>query len=196
MGNAPYDPNYDCKAVGNGDYTLQIGPDSANKLFIYLVDAPRQSPLIEIGGTPTAVNGPYRNLPEPQVLAPGERFYNDVIDENGNKIKQRELILQTNRNKNGSELHSNLADFEYPCDGPDKPLCKEPLVLKDGDQYDADAAEVHHVIRRRDKRCCAWGTNSNSNAVVISRKLNQYFTNKYPRADEITWVNNIPAYTP
>ena len=185
-GNAPYDPKYDCVAVGNGDYTLQIGPDSANKLFIYLVDAPRQSPLIEINGTQTAVNGPYRNLPEPQKLGPGEPFGDN----------QRALILETNRNKSGGEIHSDFAGFEYPCDGLDKPLCTEPLVLQQARQYDDDAAEVHHVVRKKDQRCCAWGTNSNGNAVIISRKLNRYFTNKYPGADEVTWVNNLPPHAP
>lgn len=185
-GNAPYDPKYDCVAVGNGDYTLQIGSDSANKLFIYLVDAPRQSPLIEIGGISTAVNGPYRNLPEPQKFGIGEPFSND----------QKTLILQANRSKNGGGIHSDLAGFEYPCDGPDKPLCKEPLVLQIASPNDSDAAQVHHVIRMNDKRCCGWGTNSNSNAVVISRKLNRYFWYNYPSGDEVTWVNNIPPYVP
>jgi len=46
------------------------------------------------------------------------------------------------------------------------------------------------VIRKKDKRCCAWGTNSSGNAVVISRKLNQFLTNDNPSADEVTWVNN------
>ena len=130
--------------------------------------------------THNAVNGPYRNLPEPQKLGPGEPFGEP----------QKALILQTNRNNNSGEIHSDLAGFEYPCDGPDKPLCKEPLLLKEGDQYHPDAVEVHHVIRKKDKRCCAWGTNSSGNAVVISRKLNQFLTNDNPSADEVTWVNN------
>ena len=136
------------------------------------------------------------HLLEPQDLAPGNDFYKDVVDKNGVTIEQRKLILQVNRNAHNGVVHSDLARFEYPCDGLDKPLCKEPLVLQVAHQYDDDAAQVHHVVRAKDQRCCAWGTNSNSNAVVISRKLNRYFTNKYPGADEVSWVNNVLPYTP
>lgn len=141
---------------------------------------------------PTAVNGPYRNLPEPQDLAPGNNFYKSVVDKNGNKIEQKELILQANRNAHpgdggGGEIHSDFAGFEYPCDGPEKPLCKEPLVLQVALQYADNAAQVHHVIRMNDQRCCAWGTNSNANAVVISGKLNRFFWYKYPSIDEVNW---------
>jgi hypothetical protein len=55
---------------------------------------------------------------------------------------------------------------------------------------------VHHVIRMTDLRSCAWGSNSNKNAVVISRKLNGFLHNKYPQADEVNRVNQVPAYTP
>ena len=120
----------------------------------------------------------------------------DIVDKKGNTVKQRDLILQVNSDTHNGEIHSDLAGFEYPCDGPDKPLCKEPLLLKEGDQYHPDVVEVHHVIRKKDKRCCAWGTNSNSNAVVISRKLNRFFWYKYPSAQEVNWVNQIPPYTP
>lgn len=190
-GNAAYAKTYNCQPVGNGDYWLQIGPDVANKLFIYLEAAPRQSPLIDIDGVPTAVNGPYRNLPEPEDLAPGKRF----------SVEQRKLIIQINgdahiNNAGVSEIHSDLADFEYPCNGPGKPQCKEPLVLQAANQYDDDAAQVHHVIRRQDKRCCAWGTNSNNNAVVISRKLNIWLTNNLPRTDEVIQVNKVASYVP
>lgn len=195
-GNAPYDPGYTCQPVGNGDYTLQIGPNVANITRIIFDKAPRQSPLIDVMGMPTAVNGPYRSLPEPQVLGPGEDFYEYTFDKNGVKIQQRLLILQVNRNTHGGQIHSDLAGFEYPCDGPTKPMCKEPLILQEGSQYDPDAVQVHHVVRKSDQRCCPWGTNSNTNAVVISRKLNQYFHYKYPAADEVSWVNKLPAYTP
>ena len=185
-GNAAYDPGYMCQAVGNGDYSLQIGPDPANKLFIYLKDAPRQTPLIDINGVPTAVNGPYRNLPEPKKVGVGESFGND----------QKALILQTNRKNNGGEIRSDLAGFEYPCDGPDKPLCKEPLVLQVARQYDDDAAQVHHVARANDLRCCPWGPNSNTNAAVISRKLNRYLWYKYPTTAEVLQINQVTPYPP
>lgn len=201
-GNAAYAKTYNCQAIGNGDYWLQIGPDVANKLFIYLQDAPRQTPLVDINGVPTAVNGPYRNLPEPEVVGPGERFYNDIIDQNGNKIEQRKYILQVNRNAHLGdagigEIHSDLAGFVYPCDKMDpSKMCTEPTLLKEGNSNDLDAPEVHHVVRRKDERCCPWGTNSRANAVVISRRLNSYLRNKYPDANEIIWINNLPSYTP
>jgi hypothetical protein len=185
-GNLAYTKGYKCQEVGNGDYWLQIGPDVANKLFIYLQEAPRQTPFIDINGTPTEVNGPYRNLTEPTDLAPGERF----------SEPQRALILDVNRKNNGGKIHSDLSGFEYPCNGPSKPVCIEPDVLKEGLQYDPEAAEVHHVVPKKDPRCCPWGTNSNKNAVVISRNLNGFFTNNDPPVDEVLLVNKIPPYTP
>jgi hypothetical protein len=190
-GNAAYAKTYNCQPVGNGDYWLQIGPDVANKLFIYLEDAPRQSPLIDIDGVPTAVNGPYRNFPEPEEIASGKPF----------SEKQKDLILQVNREAHIGdagigEVHSDLAGFKYPCDGPNEPLCKEPLVLQVERQYDDDAAQVHHVVPKKDPRCCAWGTNSNRNAVVISRKLNIFLLNKNPPSKEVFLVNQCPPYAP
>jgi hypothetical protein len=196
--NAPYAKGYTCQPVGNGDYTLQIGSDSANKLFIYLKEAPRQTPFIDVNGTPTEINGPYRNLTEPNDLAPGYDFYKKSPDKNGNLVVQHDLILQTNRDAHDDkQIHSDLAGFVYPCDKTDpSTMCVEPDVLQEEFPYDADAAQVHHVVPRNDPRCCAWGTNSNKNAVVISRKLNRYFWYYDPPADEVKWVNKVPAYTP
>ena len=74
-GNAPYDKGHTCQPVaGTGDYTLQVGSDVANKLTINYQAAPRQTPLVEIDGVPTEVNGPYRNLSEPKTLGPGGRL--------------------------------------------------------------------------------------------------------------------------
>jgi hypothetical protein len=198
-GAAPFDKGYTCQPVGNGDYTLQVGPDVANKIAIYYEAAPRETPLIEIDGVPTEVNGPYRNLTEPQKLGPGEGFYCNTVDKNGNSVVQRALIIQTNSNAQGGTIHSDLPGFEYPCgeDADCKPiLCKEPLVLKAGPPNDPDAAQVHHVVRRKDQRNCPWGTNSNKNAAVISRRLNIFLTNNYPSADEVKAINKIAPYTP
>jgi hypothetical protein len=73
-GAAPFDKGYTCQPAGNGDYTLQVGPDIANKITIYYENALRQTPLIEVDGMPTEVSGPYRNVIEPQKLGPGEDF--------------------------------------------------------------------------------------------------------------------------
>ncbi|HRI72368.1 MAG TPA: hypothetical protein PK156_49375 [Polyangium sp.] len=198
-GGTPYDKGYTCQPVGNGDYTLQIGPDVANKLTINFQAAPRQTPLIDINGTPTAVNGPYRNLTEPQNVAPGKNFHCEKID----NVEQWDQILQVNRKAHAGAIHSDLAGFTYPC-GVDEncnpKTCTEPFVLKDPqvtpNQYDPERAEVHHVVRAKDKRGCPWGTNSNSNAAVISVKLNRHLTNSYPSAAEVLQVNKVLPYAP
>jgi hypothetical protein len=78
--------------------------------------------------------------------------------------------------------------------------CIEPDVLEDPKKkpyFDPDAeAQVHHVVPMKDKRCCPWGTNSNKNAAVISRKLNGFFTNNDPPADEVKQLNDAQPYTP
>jgi hypothetical protein len=191
FGAAPYAEGYTCKEVpgtNKENYTLQVGPDPAHVVDIDLLDAPLQDPLIEVDAVPTiAVNGPYRNLPEPQVLGPGEDF----------SLKQKELILKANRDANGGKIRSDLAGFVYPCDktNPSK-MCTEPDFLIEGSSNDADAVQVHHVMRKNDERCCAWGTNSNANAAVISRKLNRYLWYRYPTAAEVLQINQVTPYSP
>ena len=106
-GNAPFDKGYTCQPVGNGDYTLQIGPDVANKITINYQAAPRETPLIEVDGVPTEVNGPYRNLSEPKKVAPGEDFYcaSSQVGADGEPLNQRDWILQVNQNKD-DKIHS------------------------------------------------------------------------------------------
>ena len=186
--NAPYDKGYTCQAVpGSKDYTLQIGPDVANKITINYQAAPRQTPLIDVNGTPTEVNGPYRNLPEPGKVEPGRRF---------DCTSQRAAILQANRNAHAGALWSDLAGYAYPCPEKAPMMCVEPKVLKDGPQYDPDAGEVHHVVPKTDLRSCRWGTNSNKNAAVISSRLNKFLINKEPPPDEVAKINLIPPYAP
>lgn len=55
---------------------------------------------------------------------------------------------------------------------------------------------MHHVVPMNDKRSCSWGTNSNKNAAVISRKLNTYLTNNNPPVEEVKMLNKAAAYTP
>jgi hypothetical protein len=202
-GNAPYDKGYTCQPVaGTEDYTLQIGSDVANKIFIYYQPAPRQTPLVEVSGVPTEVSGPYRNLMEPPTLGTGQPFNkcdSGMVNDKGESLTQKQWILQVNSKKHGGEIHSDLAGFEYPC-GMDEncmpKTCKEILVLQTESPYDPDAAEVHHVVPMNDKRSCSWGTNSNKNAAVISRQLNNYFANKNPPEEEVKRLNSAEAYTP
>ncbi len=209
-GAAPYDKGYTCQPVGNGDYTLQVGSDPANKITIALVDAPRQTPLVEVDGVPTEVSGPYRNLMEPPTLGPGQPFSkcdSGVVDENGDGLTQQEWILQVNRNAHKGdagvgEIHSDLAGFKWPCTVMNEncekvaTVCEEPLVLPDPEDPVATYPEVHHVVPMKDKRSCPWGTNSTKNAAVISRALNRHFTNDNPPAEEVKRLNAAPAYTP
>ena len=198
-GGAPYDGGYTCQPVGNGDYTLQIGADVALKILINYQKAPRETPLIDVNGTPTAVSGPYRNLTEPQKLEAGQDFYCTYIT----NVLQKDRIFEMNRNAHGGAVHSDLAGFTYPCkDKGVQTTCIEPPVLKDPGQKpppplnDPDRAEVHHIVPRFDKRTCPWGTNSNKNAAVVSRRLNRFLTNNDPPADEVTQLNNMAAYPP
>ncbi|WP_284720640.1 hypothetical protein [Polyangium sorediatum] len=200
FGAAPYDKNYPaCERIkGTEDYSRQVGSDPANKIIINHQAAPLESSFIEVNGVPTEVNGPYRNLVEPSNVGPGKDFHCEEID----NIEQRVRILQVNRKAHGGKIHSDLAGFTYPCvDENCKPTtCTEPDILKDPEntphQYDPERAEVHHVVRRKDKRLCPWGTNSNKNAAVISGKLNRHLTNNYPSADEVKRIHQVPAYTP
>ena len=204
-GNAPFDKGYTCQPVGNGDYTLQIGSDVANYITINYQAAPRQTPLTNVDGTPTAVNGPYRNLVEMTAVEPGKDFYDDsgMVDADGGSLRQRDWILQVNRNAHDGGIYSDLEGFMWDCTEQDgsKTTCKEPLVLEDPDKdepptYPDAVAEVHHVVPMKDLRCCPWGTNSYKNAAVISRKLNRFFKNNNPPVDEVKKLNDAQAYTP
>ncbi|MDI3288548.1 hypothetical protein [Polyangium sp. 15x6] len=181
-GNAPYAEDYKCQPVGNGDYTLQVGSDVANKILINYQAAPLQSSLIEIKTVPTEVSGPYRNLVEVTTIKPEKDFYcsSGQVNEKGEPLNQREWILQVNRKAHKGEIHSDLADFTWPCEDENcKPTtCTEKLVLQDPadketPQNDPDRAQVHHVVPRKDLRGCPWGTNAYKNAAVISARLNQ-----------------------
>lgn len=200
LGASAHNKSYPCLQVaGTDNYWRQVGSDPAIKIDITYEVAPRETPLIDVNGVSTAVNGPYRNLTEPDKLAPGNDFHCAKID----NIEQWERILQVNRKAHGGAIHSDLAGFTYPCgvDENCKPkTCTEPLVLKDPkttpNQYDPERAEVHHEVRRKDKRGCFWGTNSNGNAAVISVKLNRHLTNNYPMAAEVLQVNSASPYMP
>ena len=197
FGASPYADQYKCQPSGS-DFSLQVGPDVMNVIYIKYGEAPLETSLIDVNGVPTAINGPYRNLPEPSNVKVGGRFEcaSGQVGPDGKPVLQRKWILEVNRKAHGGMIHSDLAGFTWPCNEPGMPICTEETVLVEGSQYAPNAAEVHHEVRRKDLRGCAWGTNSNSNAVVISRKLNNYLSNTYPSKDEVNWVNNLPPYTP
>ncbi|MDC3959743.1 hypothetical protein [Polyangium jinanense] len=204
-GNAPYDTGYKCQPVGNGDYTLQVGSDVANKILINYQAAPLQTSLIEIKSVPTEVSGPYRNLVEVTTIKTDKGFYcsSGQVNEKGEPLNQREWVLQVNRKAHKGEIHSDLAGFTWPCEDENcKPTtCTEKLVLLDPDddktpRYDPDRAEVHHVVPMKDLRSCPWGTNAYKNAAVISRRLNRFLFNKVPPEKEVAQINKVLPYTP
>jgi hypothetical protein len=191
---APYDKQYKClQTPGMEDYWLQVGPDPGIHIEIKYGIAPLETSLIDVGGVPTAINGPYRNLPEPSTVEPGKDFHCYRID----GVTQKERILQMNRKAHGGKIRSDLAFFEYECDGPSAPKCLEPEFLNEPSKgYDPNAPQVHHEVRKTDLRGCKWGTNSNKNAAVISAKLNGYLSNNYPTKAEVEQINTVPPYTP
>lgn len=207
-GAYPYEPGYVCQPIAaTGDYTLQVGPDVANKITINYQHAPRQTALVQliaenyVSPRPVEVSGPYRNLPDPADVEPGALFNCVAVNSNGNFMSQKDRILEVNRNANRGELHSDLAGYQFPCviSGASQ-TCIEPVHLAEptaSNVFDPGLkAQVHHVVPRKDKRSCPWGTNSYKNAAVISARLNQYFSNKNPPSSEVLQLNNAPAYPP
>ena len=202
-GAAPYHKGYTCQPDGEGNYTLQVGPDPAIEIFINYLEAPLQSSLIEVKSVPTEVNGPYRNLVEVTSIVPEKKFYcsSGQVGDDGEPLDQREWILQVNRKAHGGKIHSDLAGFTWPClnEKCEPTTCTEKLVLKEPSDprvYDPDEAQVHHVVPRKDLRGCPWGTNAYKNAAVISARLNQHLLNKVPPIKEVLKLNNAQAYTP
>lgn len=204
FGAVPYQ-DFGCTRVSNdpmssvyNDYRLQVGPDSALNIYIPYQKAPRQTPLVTNGATQLAVSGPYRNLPEPTTMGPGHAFNCAVVDNNGTPVEQRLRILEVNSNNNGGAIHSDLAGYTWICgwNGLVAINCTEPLELEDPFDPVSTKPQVHHVVPMKDKRGCSWGTNSNSNAAVISQKLNAYLSNKNPPLHEVLLLNAKPAYVP
>ncbi len=198
-GLAKYDQIYKCvKNNATGDYTLQVGSDSANKIDIKLGDAPVETSNIDVdGGASIAINGPYRNLPQLTTIKAGEDFYckTSIPGPDGGTLSQRDWFIQVNKSANDGGIRSDMAGFVHPCTTGCPELCTEPTFLEEGNQYAALAPQVNHVARRKDLRSCDWGSNANSNAAVISGRLNRYFKNKYPLKDEVEHVNKALAYT-
>lgn len=204
-GNAPYDPGYECQPDGKGNYWLQTGSDPSIRTWVYFDNAPRQTPLVEVDGMLVEVNGPYRNLPEPPTVGPGQPFNkcdSGVLGADGKPLLQHTYILQVNRNAHGGKIHSDLAGFTWLCKRMDEncneveEVCTEPLILPDPEDPVGTYPQVHHVVPMTDKRSCSWGTNSTKNAAVISAKLNKWLSNKNPPAEEVKQLNKASAYTP
>lgn len=55
------------------------------------------------------------------------------------------------------------------------------------------AAQIHHLIPRKDENGCGCGENSAGNAVVVSAWINQKMSNRPPPQALIDYVNNMSA---
>jgi hypothetical protein len=116
-----------------------------------------------------------------------------------NPRRHVEYILQVNQNANDGGIRSDLHGYSWQCQDPDGgvTMCIEPNFLNPdpNDPFGA-GPNVHHVVPAKDKRCCPWGTNSYTNAAVISRTLNIFLSNNNPTVQEVTQLNNAGAYPP
>lgn len=199
-GALPYSDKYDtkCHEVGNGLYERQVGPDPANKMYVYFEDAPVETSNIDVdGGAPITINGPYRNLPQLTTVKAGGHFYcsTGLPKPGGGTLSQRDWLIQVNRKANDGGIRSDMAGFVHPCETGCPEICTEPEFLKEGPKNDPLAAQVNHVARKTGLRSCPWGSNANGNAAVISRRLNLYLYNKYPTKKEVEQINKVPPYT-
>lgn len=197
-GAAEYEGEFPCVPDGDGIWSRQVGSDPAIKMRVYLENAPVETSNIDVdGGASIAINGPYRNLPQLTTIKPGEDFYckTSIPGPDGGTLSQRDWFIQVNKSANDGGIRSDMAGFVHPCKTGCPDLCTEPTFLEEGNQYAALAPQVNHVARRKDLRSCDWGSNANSNAAVISGRLNRYFKNKYPLKDEVEHVNKAPPYT-
>ena len=172
----------------------------------------------------TDVEGPYRLIPDMYTAC------GTVYDETNGINKgmeyqqsQKETIRNINRAKpeHNGQLVSDLAGFCYPkppnvkkclkshqanpnlCEEPGLDEKDKPLVYQKP-YNQQNAAEINHVLPKKDTRGCPCGKNSNKNAVLISRQLNRYFTNT-PRTEikdsctnktELEIVNEIGMNNP
>jgi hypothetical protein len=198
FGAAAYEKHPEtCKHQAGNIWTLQTGPDPANVTYIYYEKPPLQHPLIWVNGTPSLeVNGPYRNLPEPLKVLPGRDFHCSSIG----GVEQTKRILEMNRKGNGGKIRSDLAGYMWSCTDEDgnATMCTEKTELKDPattpNVAEEERAEVDHVASLKDPRGCDWGTNSNKNAAVISRKLNNHLSNKEREKKVFDMINAVPPY--
>ncbi|AZN99485.1 hypothetical protein EJ066_21475 [Mesorhizobium sp. M9A.F.Ca.ET.002.03.1.2] len=140
------------------------------------------------------IQGPYRNREGPYkaCLATQTTTHNGMVF----AIDQKAQVKAINKAKHG-KITSDLAGFCYP-----KPkasecikkynrsgtICIEPADLNNQSQK-RDSAEVHHVVPRNDRRGCPCGKNDMKNAAVISRQLNNFFSN-FDRVSKVSMCPN------
>lgn len=111
-------------------------------------------------------NGPYKDLTwTPSSSSTWNAWYVYALWLFPYSLKQ--AILLQNGGPNGTNFHS---------DAPFDPH----QVLQKTDIYEADAAEIDHIIPRIDSHGCLCGTGTKSNAAVISRQMNAEMSNTSP----------------
>jgi len=91
------------------NYWRQVGPDPSIRITVFFENAPGVTPLIDVNGVLTAINGPYRDVPEPPTVKVGGYFYcaSGMLDTPGKSIPLREWILEVNNKAYAGEIHSD-----------------------------------------------------------------------------------------
>jgi hypothetical protein len=174
---------------------------------------------ISVSFCDTVISGPYSNYDAThayQVCGTTQtQTYRGMVF----TLDQKAQIRAINRAKNGLPsnsqlLKSDMAGYCYPKTGKQpcnetsrgSGICREPEFVKAA-SGSWDSNQIHHVLPRNDRRGCACGTNSMSNAVVISRSLNRHLSNADRKslttmcpgmstANEVEFVNALPKYIP
>lgn len=157
------------------------------------------------------VAGPYNSCP------PTFEFcgvtYNQYIRGLRFSPKQKQMIYAANAvamkqaHPQARGFMSDLGGYIFkkspgsaPCISPVRGpggFCREPTIMTPnlvaenlGNPGLVSRPNVHHVIPRVDRRGCPCGTNSPSNAAMISNELNGHFLNYKRPADEIALINS------
>jgi hypothetical protein len=128
------------------------------------------------------VSGPYSNLSD-DFTACGQNYSQGVAGAEFTQT-QKDDIKALNRVQFSAPANTNRSDLAgfcfpkppkgcYPGFEVSDKVCKEPDTPLPSSQM-----QVHHIVPRSAGNSCPCGTNSPKNAMVISAKLNNYFSNK------------------
>ena len=202
-GNAPYDKGYTCQPVGSTATTrCRSARMSRTRSTINYQAAPRQTPLIEVNGMPTEVNGPYRNLTEPADVGPGH----DVLQQQRHRRRRRRFPHPERVDPPGQPQRDTTARFT-PISRASRGLVRRTAVRRRA------SSRTFLEIRRtppvtRSRAGAPRRAHEGQAPLPVGHELEQergghlarsstvYLTNNDPPAEEVMQLNNAPAYTP